>query len=199
MENMMSDYRTLPVQYLTGAVEISQPTPSKRVTMDSPAIEVMTDLRCTTAAIIRPDAEMEIANTYMMMRGIRTLFVLNNDQSLCGLITATDILGEKPLRFIEERRIKHNEILVQDIMTPLDQLEAISIKEIEHAKVGNVVTSLRESERQHELVIEYYNDTRPKICGIFSLTQIEKQLNVKIMPKNVAKSFAEIETTLIAS
>lgn len=195
----MSDYRTLPVQYLTGAVEISQPMPSKRVTMDSPAIEVMTDLRCTTAAIIRPDATMELANTYMMMRGIRTLFVTNSDQSLCGLITATDVLGEKPLRFIESRRIKHSEILVQDIMTPLHHLEAISSKEIEHAKVGNIVTSLRESERQHELVIEHYDDMRPRICGIFSLTQIEKQLNTKIMPKNVAKSFAEIETTLIAS
>jgi len=199
MEDMMSDYRTLPVQYLTGAVEISQPTPSKRVTMDSPAIEVMTDLRCTTAAIIRPDATMEIANTYMIMRGIRTLFVTNSDQSLCGLITATDVLGEKPLRFIEARRIKHSEILVQDIMTPLDQLEAIPIKEIEHSRVGNIVASLRESERQHELVIDYDDDASPKICGIFSLTQIEKQLNIKIMQKNVAKSFAEIETTLIAS
>ena len=70
----MNDYRTLPVKHLTGTVKISQPMPAKRVTIDSPAIEVMTDLRCTTAAIIRPDANMEIANTYMIMRGIRTLF-----------------------------------------------------------------------------------------------------------------------------
>jgi CBS-domain-containing membrane protein len=195
----MNDYRPLPVQHLTGAVEISQPTPPKHVTMDSLATEVMTDLRCITAASIRPDATMETANNYMMMRGIRSLFVMNDDQSICGMITASDILGEKPLRFIDERRVKHSEILVQDIMTRLDNLEAIPIDKVEHAKVGNIVASLSESGRQHTLVIEYSPNTTPKICGIFSLTQIEKQLNIKITQNNVAKSFAEIETTLIAS
>ncbi len=195
----MDNYRSLPVQHLTSSVEISQPVPPNHVTMDSPAIEVMTDLRCTTAAIISPDETMQTANTYMMMRGIRSLFVLNNDRSLCGMITATDILGEKPMRFIDERRIKHSEIMVQDIMTHLDKLEAIPIKEVELARVGNIVTSLRESERQHTLVIEHLPNATSKICGIFSLTQIEKQLNIKITPNNVAKSFAEIETTLIAN
>ncbi len=195
----MDEYRSLPVQHLTGAVEIAQPAPPNHVSMDSAAIEVMTDLRCTTAAVIHPDATMEIANVYMQMRGMRSLFVMNKDQSLCGMITATDILGEKPLRFIDERRIKYSEILVQDIMTHLDKLEAIPIKEVEKGRVGNIVTSLRESGRQHTLVIEHFSNAASKICGIFSLTQIEKQLNIKIMPTNVAKSFAEIETTLITS
>ncbi len=196
---MMNEYKSLAVQYLAGTVRISQPASSNPVTFDSPASEVMTDLRKIQAAVIAPSITMEVANTYMMQRGVRTLLVMNDDNSLAGIITATDILGEKPMRFIQERSVKHNEILVQDIMTPLEELEAIPLEEVTHARVGNIVASLRESDRFHALVIDHNISGVPKICGIFSWTQIEKQLGTVITPTNVAKSFAEIESTLITS
>lgn len=196
---MMNEYKSLAVQYLSGTVRISQPPSPNPATLDSPALEVMTDLRKIHAAVIAPSISMEIANTYMMQRGVRTLLVMNDDNSLAGIITATDILGEKPLRFVQERAIKHNEILVMDIMTPLEKLEAIPLEEVEHARVGNIVVSLRESGRLHALVIDEKTIGLPQICGIFSWTQIEKQLGMIITPTNVAQSFAEIESTLIAS
>lgn len=196
---MMNEYKSLPVQYLTGTVQISKPASPNPVTLDSPASEVMTDLRKLHAAVIAPKITMEAANHYMMHRGVRTLLVMNDDNSLAGIITATDILGEKPMRFIQERGIKHNEILVQDMMTPLEKLEAIPLEEVAHARVGNIVVSLRESDRLHALVIDENTIGLSRICGIFSWTQIEKQLGTVIPPNNVAKSFAEIESTLIAS
>ena len=196
---MMNEFKSLDVKYLSGTVQISQPSYPNAVTLDSPALEVMTDLRKIPAAVIAPSISMEIANTYMIQRGVRTLLVINNDNSLAGIITATDILGEKPMLFIQQKNIKHSEILVMDIMTPLEKLEAISLKEVEHARVGNIVANLRESGRLHTLVIDNYTTDLKKVCGIFSWTQIEKQLAIHITPNNVAKSFAEIESTLIAS
>lgn len=196
---MMNEYKPLAAQYLSGTVHISRPLPPNPVTFDSPASEVMTDLRTIQAAVIAPGIPMEIANTYMMQRGIRTLLVMSNDNTLAGIITATDILGEKPMRFIQERGVKHHEVLVMDIMTPLNKLEAISLEEVMHARVGNIVASLRESGRLHALVIDDNTIGVPRICGIFSWTQIEKQLGAVIPQNNVAKSFAEIESTLIAS
>ncbi|PSJ17030.1 CBS domain-containing protein [Nitrosomonas supralitoralis] len=196
---MMKEYKSLAVQYLTGMVQISNPVSPNPVTYDSRASEVMTDLRTVQAAIISPSITMEIANTYMMQRGVRTLLVMNDDNSLAGIITATDILSEKPMRFIQERGVKHNEILVMDMMTPLNNLEAIPLDEVVHAKVGNIVASLRESGRLHALVIDDATIGLPRICGIFSWTQIEKQLGTIIPQNNVAKSFAEIESTLITS
>jgi len=194
----MSDYNPLSTLYLTGAVRIFQTVLPKHVTLDSLALDVMTDLRRTHIAVISPDVKMESANAYMMQRGVRLLFVMNQEEKLDGIITATDILGEKPLRFIQERRVKHCDILVSDIMTHVSKLEAVSIEEVKHAKVGNVVASLRDSERQHTLVTDKGTDGLPTILGIFSLTQIEKQLGTVIIPTAVAKTFAEIETTLIA-
>ena len=193
----MPDYHVLPAQRLTGSVRVACPAPQKSVTLKSPALDVMTDLREIHAAVIELHKTMESANAYMIQRGIRSLLVLDQDQVLNGIITATDILGEKPLRFIQERRMKHSEILVSDIMTPLDRLEAIPIGEVEHARVGDIVASLQETGRQHTLVIENDTDGKPAVCGIFSLTQIEKQLGTAIPSTEVAKTFTEIEATLI--
>lgn len=195
----MSDYSPLTAQYLTSAVKIFKSDSPKHVSLESLAQEVMTDLRCTHIAVVSPEITIELANAYMMQRGVRLLFVMDQKEVLEGIITATDILGEKPLRFIQERRVKHCDILVSDIMTPVEKLEAISIEEVRHAKVGNVVASLRDSGRQHTLVVEKGVDGLPIILGIFSLTQIEKQLGATIIPTAVAKTFAEIETTLIAN
>ncbi|MDN5836817.1 MAG: CBS domain-containing protein, partial [Nitrosospira sp.] len=166
-------------------------------TPTSPALVVMTVLRHIHAAVIELHKTMESANIYMIERGIRSLLVLNQDQVLEGLITATDILGEKPLRFIQERRMKHSEILVSDIMTPLDGLEGISISEVQRARVGDIIASLLDAGRQHALVIENDTDGKPAVCGIFSLTQIEKQLGITIPSMEVARTFTEIEATLI--
>lgn len=194
----MPDYHLLPAQRLTGTVRVVFSAPPKPVTLTSPALDVMTDLRNIHAAIIGPHMTMESANAYMMQRGVRSLLVLDQDKLLCGIITATDVLGEKPLRFIQERCVKHNEILVSDIMTPLDRLEAIPVQEVQGAKVGNVIASLRDTGRQHTLVIENDVDGTPMVCGIFSLTQIEKQLGATISSMEIAKTFTEIEAALIA-
>jgi len=194
----MFDYHTLSARYPTGTVLVSRPPQSKSVTLESSALDVMTDLRHNDAAVIEPHVSMEFANSYMIQRGVRSLLVLNQDHSLRGIITATDILGEKPLRFIQDRRVKHDEITVSDIMTPLERLEVIPIEEVQNAKVGHVVASLRDTGRQHILVMENNADNKPSVCGIFSLTQIERQLGVTISSTKVSENFVEIEEMLIA-
>ena len=189
-------YEPLPALKLTDSARVYQPAKPKQVTLNSPALKVMTDLRHISAAVIEPNVAIEFANIYMIHRGVRLLFVLNQNGILEGIITATDILGEKPLRFTQERQVKHSEILVSDIMTPFDKLEAIPLEEIVRAKVGNVIASLRESGRQHNLVTENSIDGLLTICGILSLTQIEKQLGKTIPISEVAKTFSEIETSL---
>jgi CBS domain-containing protein len=193
----MSDFHVLSARRLAGTVRIVSSALPKPVTLLSPALEVMTDLRYTHAAVIDTATSMEAANAYMIKRGVRSLLVLDRDKNLCGFITASDILGEKPLRFIQERQVKHNEILVADIMTPLERLEAVTIEEVQRVRVGDVITSLQDSGRQHSLVIASDEGGTPVVCGIFSLTQIEKQLGVTIPSLEVARTFTEIEAALI--
>jgi CBS-domain-containing membrane protein len=196
-DHTMSDFHILSTRRLAGTVRIVSSASPKAVTLQSPALEVMTDLRYTHAAVIDTATSMEVANAYMIKRGVRLLLVYDEDKNICGIITATDILGEKPLRFIQERRVKHSEILVSDIMTPLERLEGVAIEDVQRARVGDVITSLQDSGRQHTLVLESDEGGTAVICGIFSLTQIEKQLGVSIPSQEVARTFTEIEAALI--
>lgn len=196
-DHTMSDFHILSARRLAGTVRIVSSASPKAVTLLSPALEVMTDLRYTHAAVADATTSMEVANAYMIKRSVRSLLVLDEDKNLCGIITATDILGEKPLRFIQERRVKHNEILVSDIMTPLERLEGVAIEDVQRARVGDVITSLQDSGRQHTLVLESDEGGTAVVCGIFSLTQIEKQLGVSIPSQEVARTFTEIEAALI--
>ncbi len=195
----MRNYQPLAERLLSGTIFVARPAPPKLVTPDSPAPDAMTDLRHTHSAMIEPHISVEAAHAYMVQRGVRMLLVMGPERNLAGIITATDILGEKPLRFIQERRVKHREILVSDIMTPLEKLGAMVIADVKHAKVGEIIASLRDSGRQHALVMESHANGKTEICGIFSLTQIERQLGMTIQSSGVAKTFAEIEATLMAN
>lgn len=196
----MRDYRPLPAQALSGHVTVSRPDPPQAVTVDSAALDVMTDLKHIHAAVIEPQERLESANQYMIQRGVRLLLVMGHDRSLAGLITANDIQGEKPMRIVQERGVKHSELLVSDIMTRVDDLEAIAMEVVRSARVGHIIASLKATGRHHTLAIEIdATARRATVRGIFSLSQIARQLGVAIYTTEVAKNFAEIEAMLMAN
>lgn len=166
-----------------------------RVRADSPAIDVMTDLRRVAAATIGADKTVEEANQTMILRGVRLLLVTEAGRQMTGMITAHDILGEKPLRIGRERGARFSEILVRDVMVPYDELDAIEMTEVVNAQVGSVVATLKHNGRQHALVVDREGE-RQMVRGIFSASQIARQLGIPIYTTEVARTFAEIEAAL---
>lgn len=163
----------------------------------SPALAVMTDLRKIPAATIDPQAPLDAANRFMIRRGVRLLLVTDDDRRVLGLITANDILGEKPVQFGLERGIKRQDILVRDIMTPSARLEVLLYADLARAEVGHIVATLKHSGRQHALVVDDAGDDGVQaVRGIFSASQIARQLGVAIQTTEVAQTFAEIGAAL---
>lgn len=180
-----------------GACTLSQPT-SNRVTLDSPAIEVMTDLTRVAAVTIDGTAPLDAANEHMKARGVRSLFVIAHDGKVSGLITAGDILGERPLRVGQMHGVKRNELRVLDVMTPLHSVEAVRFEHVLAAKVGHVVASLQQAGRHHELVLQTLLNGEARIRGIFSATEVARQLGVPLQITEMARTFAEVEQVLAA-
>jgi len=169
----------------------------ERVRIDSPAVAVMTDLRQIPAATIDLEASVDAANRFMIRHGVRLLLVTDNDRQVLGLITANDVLGEKPVQFALERGIKRSEIRVRDIMTRRERLEVLLYADLAQAEVGHIVATLKRTGRQHALVIDSSGDGGVQtIRGIFSASQIARQLGVSIQTTEVAQTFAEIEAAL---
>jgi len=190
---MTREYSTLTLVPLAPVARISDATPPARVTLDDPALAVMTDLQHVSVATTTPEEFIEEAHAMMIRRGVRLLFVLDAGGAVQGVITATDLLGEKPMRFMQDRRIPHSEIRVADIMTPAAHLEAIALPDLASMRVGHVVATMRAVRRQHLMVSE--SDGR-RIRGLFSATQIARQLGVELQTTEIARTFADIEAAL---
>jgi hypothetical protein len=85
-------------------------------------------------------------------------------------------------------------------MTPASQLEAVELRDVKRARVGDIVETLKRSDRQHALVIDG-SSAEPAsavwtVLGIFSLTQIARQLGLPSHIGRVARTFAEIEAAI---
>jgi CBS-domain-containing membrane protein len=193
----MDAYPPLASRLALGSARICRPDSARRqVTLDSPAVDVMTDLTQVAAVVIEPQATMELAHSYMMQRGVRMLLALDKDEKLAGIITATDILGERPVSLAREQRIRHSDILVADLMTPARRLDAFEMRKVVTARVGHIVSSLQESRRHHALVVQPGEDGLAEVRGLFSLSQIARQLGMPLQLPEAAGSFAEIEAAL---
>jgi len=206
---MEREYHALPITELGEGAGYRRPTQPRaaQVTSESPALEVMTDLLRTSPATIRPQAPIEGANQYMLSRGVRLLLVVDDRDDVVGLVTATDVLGEKALRAALELGVRRGELTVGDIMTHARQVEVLALADVEGARVGHVLETLRRAGRQHALVVDVdalpakslidAPTTRSMVRGIFSLSQLARQTGVPMHSAGeVARTFSEIEAAL---
>jgi CBS domain containing-hemolysin-like protein len=195
---VLRDYSPMRFEKLQPGIGYAQPTqvvPDK-VTLDDAAPSVMTDLTRVTAIITLPGDTVDEAHRRMIQRGVRLLLVVDQDRKVVGLITATDILGEKPVLVASERGLRRGEVLARDIMTPQERLEVLSMADVRTAKVGHIVATLKRSGRQHAIVVDSDPSGRQVVRGLYSVTQIARQLGVAIQTSEIARTFSEIEATL---
>ena len=169
------------------------------VELTDPAIVVMTDFRRITPIQIEATASIEMANEKMITCGVRLLFVADENNVIMGLITANDILGEKPVNYIREHGGSRDEIIVLDIMTRNEDLDAVRVEDVARVNVGDIVETLKACNRHHVLVTEDIADGSSCIRGLFSRTQVSRQLGQDINSTNRANTFAELEQALVAS
>src|SRR5437899_71350 len=92
---------------------------------------------------------------------------------------------------------RHGEVTVADLMIPRSAIDVLDIDVVLRAEVGHIIATLKEAGRQHALVVDRDQLTREEIVrGVFSVTQIGRQLGVPNLSFEVAQTFAEIEAEL---
>lgn len=170
------------------------PGPAK---VGSSALEVMTDLKFVPAATVLADAEVDAASQLMIARGVRLLLVVSNDRDVVGLITARDLLGSKPADVMRTMGKSHHALTVRDLMTDAASIEVLALDDVLMARVGDIIATLKDSGRQHALVVDRdLISDKPIIRGVFSASQIARQLGVAIPSADLTNTFAEIDAAM---
>ena len=191
----MNRESALPAFRLEPGVSIAAALPgsTEPVTLDSPALAVMTDLTQVKAATTLPSTSLRDAEQMMIYQGVRMLFVVSDMPALEGLITSTDLRGDRQLRVVHDRHMRYDELCVADVMTPLAMLDAIDFDLMKTATVNNMIATLKQFGRNHLLVVEHAGaPAGQRVRGVISRAQIERQLGVVIDVPEVASTFAEL-------
>lgn len=201
MKELTRSYEPLAISTLAPQTGYAHPFfySQNHVKPSSSALEVMTDLQFIPAGTIRADIDVDTATQKMIARGVRMLLVTDNEDDVIGLITSRDLLGERTAAVMHNRRVRFSEVRVSDIMTTADCIEVLQLKDVLHACVGDIVQTLKHSGRQHALVVEVESFSgKPMIRGIFSASQIARQLGVGTQAQEISETFAEIDRAMSA-
>lgn len=165
------------------------------VEISSSALEVMTDLRFVPAATTQAEVSVAMASQKMIARGVRLLLVVDSADDVIGLITARDLDGSRVQEASKSTGLSPDALKVGQIMT--SDVEVMPLEAVLHARVGDVVETLKHSGRQHALVVdtEPFTD-KPMIRGVFSASQIGRQLGIISGQNDLAQTFAQIDQAI---
>jgi len=190
----------------TVATELTLPEPAQKVqrlARDAPAMSLFTNLGETRAISVLATTQIDRALTRMIDTGVRFLFVVDADSRLVGSISSYDIAGEKPMRFLQQRgghfgSASRSDVLVRDIMLPVDAWRVLDFSLARRATVGQVAETIERTGQRHLVVVEPAagGTSRAIVRGIFSATQIERALGTSLDLEHTKQTFAEIEHAL---
>ncbi|MCW8982672.1 MAG: CBS domain-containing protein [Gammaproteobacteria bacterium] len=195
---MSSSYQTLSYVNIESDTTYQRPAQNfaENVTAESPAVDVMTDFTKIAAITMGPCGTLEAAEKRMIASGVRLLLVVDQSNQILGVITLTDLQGSRPMKYIQEAGGTREDIFLRDIMTKSSQIEALPMKVVELSRVGDIVATMKHSNRQHALVVDHDENNQQVIRGIFSTKQISIQLGLDYRAKETREIFEELEAIL---
>jgi len=196
---MSDEYAALSHTHLHSGIPCHTPyglTPL--VHASDPAISVMTDFMKVTPVTIEPGMNIDAALSKMRAAGVRLLLVPDREDDIIGILTASDIQGERPVKLSQDLGIPHDHIHVDMLMTPLDEVTAMDMVTVRNARVGHIIHTLQRLERQHTLVVESDPESGAQIIrGLFSISRISKLMGQDVgNPEYAAHSLAEVSHEL---
>jgi len=195
---MPCNYQELEIKTLQVAATLCTPDyySHGQVNLEESAIKVMTDLTSIAAVTISPSCTLSEATDRMLKMKVKLLFVTDSKERIIGLITYSDIQGERPIQFQQSSGVSRSEVCVLDIMTGIDSIDVLDWNAVEKARVGDIAVTMKKLNRQHALVLEHPTEDTYQIRGIFSISLLSKLLGFDLDTTEVAKTFAEFERVL---
>jgi len=149
-----------------------------QVELKDPAVSVMTDFRVRAMFKVEPSDTIDEALHKMKVAGLRIAFVQEKgSEKLLGSITSYDIMGEKPMRYLQsvgfaDRGVTHKDIRVGDIMEHTKDWVVAEFHEVEKANVQHILEALQKCGRTHIPVVDVDSGKEPRLRGLFSSAKI---------------------------
>lgn len=170
---------------------LAYPDVLNKITLDSPALSVMTDFKYIQPLVAdRHDRACDIEQS-MMQAHVRMKLVVNEDNEFLGLVCLEDLNQQEILKRVA-KGAHRDDLSAADFMQPKDSLRALDYHELRQATVGDVVQTLKDNEYQHYLVVDRREH---KIRGVISASDLARRLRLDINI-NSRSSFVSVYAAL---
>ena len=88
-------------------------------------------------------------------------------------------------------------LVVGDVMVNKhDDAQVMHLSDVTAAKVGNIIATLKELGTPFCLVVDHDAEDNHVLCGVFSLSQIERQMGLELHGEEIAQTFSQVVTSL---
>ncbi len=187
-------FRPLPLASLKAAPTL--PKVQQTAGLGDDALSLFTDLRHSSIVMASHQDGLDQTLHVMKRAGVRMVFVTGVHGELMGLVTADDLQGERPVLRALADHVRHEELALEHVMTPVSVWQVVSLPQLAGARVGNIVATLREHGLRYLLVTET-QDGQTSLRGLFSARRVELALQTVIEGSLHSRSFADLEAALV--
>ncbi len=159
-----------PLELLTMKTTLAAPLRGAwSVKLDDPARSVMTDFTERPIITVANALQIDAALEHMRHAGARSAFVIDDDgASILGMVTAYDIMGEKPICYMQTLGSVRADVTVLDIMDRVTDWHVARLADVDQATVESILLTFQRIGRTHLAVIEEDADRGTRLRGVFS-------------------------------
>lgn len=163
--------------------------------LEDPAITVMADFQQRPPYSTQETTPIHEALQQMKLLGVKSLFVVNNENQVIGHVSARDIQSNKAAMVAHQFDIKLTEVTVKMLMVRPQDLHTLTFEELSNARVGHIVRLLHELNTNYIFVVSHEAGDEV-LRGIFSISRISLQLGENVMANLNSQSVAEMSKIL---
>jgi len=185
----MENFKNITTKNLMNIEKIRHPERHENIDLCSSALEIFTDFSQQQPFLLEQSVSIDAATELMKAAHVRLKLVIDNEEHFRGVISLADLLSVKVMKATDMTGLKRKDLTVADIMTHKDALHAIEMEEFRHARIGDVLQTMKHFGEQHVLVVDSVDLS---IRGIVSSSDIVRSLHIPVRISERANSFSDI-------
>lgn len=157
--------------------ELARPEVIVELSLATSAMQFFTDYRVREALVIDDDTKAIDAHKAMLAMHEHLRLVVDKAEHFAGVISSQELTEQNIIRNAVEAKVPRGDLEVKDLMTPKKDLFALDIREVEKAKISEVVEMLKDNHQKYCLVVD---ETTHHIVGVVSAYELSLKLNVDL-------------------
>ncbi|HEX7762158.1 MAG TPA: CBS domain-containing protein, partial [Cellvibrio sp.] len=154
-----------------------QPEEFEDIKASTSALAILTDFRSHKPHMVDGHLEAAEALEVMHAEDVKIKLVVDAHKEFVGVISLDDLSHHNMLLKQMALHLKHDELLVRDLMHPRTEIRAIDFDQFQKASVGDVVSTLKKAHQEYLLVVD---KEAHHIRGIVSARDIASRLHAPV-------------------